>query len=54
MTTAEDLNAAAFKFVQGLATDLDRDDLELPGPPSNPRGRACARGLPWVAKGGCC
>lgn len=33
MTTAEDLNAAAFKFVQGLATDLDRDDLELPGFP---------------------
>ena len=33
MTTAEELNAAAFKFVQGLATDLDRDDLELPGFP---------------------
>ena len=32
-TTTEDLNAAAFKFVQGLAGDLGKDDLELPGFP---------------------
>ncbi|MDJ0927304.1 MAG: HDOD domain-containing protein [Gammaproteobacteria bacterium] len=32
-TTAEDFNAAAFKFVQGLAEDLSKDDLELPGFP---------------------
>jgi HD-like signal output (HDOD) protein len=33
MTTTEELNAAAFKFVQGLAGDLSKDDLELPGFP---------------------
>jgi len=33
MTTTEELNAAAFKFVQGLASDLSKDDLELPGFP---------------------
>ena len=33
MTTAEELNAAAFKFVQGLAADLSKEDLELPGFP---------------------
>lgn len=35
MTTAEALNAAAFQFVQGLVTDLDRDDLELPDFPDD-------------------
>lgn len=33
MTTAEELYAAAFQFVQNLAADLDREDLELPGFP---------------------
>lgn len=32
-TTAEELNAAAFRFVQELAADLSKDDLELPGFP---------------------
>ncbi len=33
MTSTTDLHAAAFKFVQGLAADLGKDDLELPGFP---------------------
>lgn len=33
MPTTEQLNAAAFKFVQGLAADLGKEDLELPGFP---------------------
>ena len=33
MTNTTDLHAAAFKFVQGLAADLGKDDLELPGFP---------------------
>ncbi len=33
MTTTSDLHAAAFKFVQGLAADLGKDELELPGFP---------------------
>lgn len=33
MQASEDLNATAFKFVQNLAADLSKDDLELPGFP---------------------
>ncbi len=33
MSTAEELNSAAFRFVQGLAADLNKEDLDLPGFP---------------------
>lgn len=33
MATVADFNEAAFQFVQGLAADLSKDDLELPGFP---------------------
>ncbi len=35
MTDTAELNAAAFKFVQNLAEDLSKDDLELPGFPDS-------------------
>ena len=35
MTDTAELNAAAFKFVQNLAADLSKDDLELPGFPDS-------------------
>ncbi|MFW2405466.1 MAG: HDOD domain-containing protein [Gammaproteobacteria bacterium] len=33
MSAQQDLNAACFKFVANLATDLNRDDFDLPGYP---------------------
>jgi HD-like signal output (HDOD) protein len=35
MTDTAELNAAAFKFVQNMAEDLGKDDLELPGFPDS-------------------
>lgn len=35
MTDTAELNAAAFKFVENLAADLSKDDLELPGFPDS-------------------